>query len=149
MSGCPNCDTPDDCIIPVYEDKDRWDEGDQPAYLGCIECRQMMDPELLRDEDDEVPPQLPVTDHELKRIRVGNQHSSWPTIIEWQCIKGAAMYYGVSDWTSVADSTLTKGENVTLMENAATRNGGATLRMRGSDFEYYGLHRSQQEATND
>jgi hypothetical protein len=59
---------------------------------------------------------------------IGNQHSPKPTNIEWQVIKGAALYYGVSDWMSKADSTLTAEENVSLMEQHGTQNNETTYR---------------------
>jgi len=98
--------------------------------------------DLLRDPDeDTTPPQTKLTKYERKRLSarnaVGNQNNNKLTIIEWQCVKGAALHYGVTDWIAKADSTLTKGENVSLMEQRATRNGSKTLRETGTDFEYY------------
>lgn len=121
---CHNCGAQEGHIIPVWES----DEKDgQPKYVGCTECHTMMLTRLLRGEDDEVPPQLPITPHEKDRLRTTNQYGSQGlTIIEWQCVKGAASMYSVSDWTSKVDATLTKEENVSLMEEHSGE--GKTLR---------------------
>jgi len=69
-------------------------------------------------------PQVELTDHEIGRLRVGNQHT------EWQVVKGAAARYEVSDWTAVADPSLTYAENVELMRRSSTnpRAGAPTMR---------------------
>lgn len=126
---CPNCGADDSQVIPVWEDDNRKENGEQPKFLGCKSCHRMMRSDLLRDEDDGQPPQLRLTDHEVSRVKVGNQHSPYLTNIEWQVVKGAAAYYGVRDWTSKADSTLTKEENVSLMEQHGSQNTEQTLRM--------------------
>jgi hypothetical protein len=72
--------------------------------------------------------QARLTDDEIARLPTGNQHSDDPTIIEWQCVKAAAIHYGVRDWTAKADSTLTHEENVSLMEQYGTENNETTVR---------------------
>lgn len=64
--------------------------------------------------------QAPLTDHERKRLPLGNQHTSTPTNIEWQTVKGAAIYYEVTDWTSKVDTSLTCDENINLMAKYGT-----------------------------
>lgn len=66
--------------------------------------------------------------HELDRLEIGNQHTDDLSVISWQCCKAAAVRYGVPDWTSIADSTLTREENIGLMERHATRNGGPSMK---------------------
>jgi hypothetical protein len=66
---------------------------------------------------------------------VGNQNNQKLSIVEWQCVKGAAMYYGVRDWKAKADSTLTAEENVSLMEQYGTRNNRTTMRKMKSEIE--------------
>lgn len=130
---CPNCGAPDSQVVPVWEDMDRFEDDEHPKFIGCKSCHQMMRSDLLRDDDDETPPQASLSQHDrnwlASRGMVGNQHSSQLTIIEWQCVKGAAMYYGVRDWKSKSDSTLTKEENVSLMEQYGSRNSETTMRM--------------------
>lgn len=130
--SCPNCGASDSQVVPVWEDMSRYEDDEQPKFLGCKDCNRMMHTRYLRDEDDEIPPQTKLTQDErdwlAARDMVGNQHSNRLSIIEWQCIKGAAVYYGVEDWRSKADSTLTAEENVTLMEQAGTLNNESTMR---------------------
>lgn len=45
-------------------------------------------------------------------------------IIKAQCIKAAAEYYGISDWTAKWDPTLTVDENIALMREE----GNPTMR---------------------
>jgi len=56
--------------------------------------------------------QATLTDHEISRLKVGNQYSEYPSIIEWQCVKAAAIHYNIPDWTSKVDSSLTYEENI-------------------------------------
>jgi len=74
--------------------------------------------------------QAELTKKEIKRLPMGNQNTKW-NVIRWQAVKGAAMYYEVSDWTSVADSVLSYRENIALMAQHGTNveaNGGKTMR---------------------
>ena len=74
-------------------------------------------------------PQARLTDHEIRRLPTGNQHSDKPSVIEWQVVKGAAVSYGIRDWTAKVDSSLTYEENVNLLKlQSVTGNGGATMR---------------------
>lgn len=136
---CPNCGCDrDDALIPVWEDKDRHEAGQYPKFVGCTNCHRMYRPDLLRGKDDEIPPQARLTDHETSRLPIGNQHSDDLSIIEWQCVKGAAIHYDVRDWTSKADSTLTAEENVSLMERYGSRNTETTMRGMQTLGEYSG-----------
>lgn len=72
-----------------------------------------------------------LTDDEKRRLPIGNQHDNDSTLIEWQCVKAAAMYYSVTDWTSRVDTSLTYEENIDLMAQFGTdleSRGGATLK---------------------
>ena len=131
--SCPNCGAGDRQVLPVYEHEDkREDDSEHPNYIACTSCNQLMRPHLLRDEDDEIPPQARLSQDErdwlAARNMVGNQHSNRLSIIEWQVVKGAAMYYGVEDWRSKSDSTLTAEENVSLMERYGHKNNESTMR---------------------
>ena len=132
MSGCPNCGAGESQLLAVYEHEDKREGDEQPKFLGCKSCHRMMRTRYLRDQDDELPPQASLSDHEIKwlsaRDMIGNQHTSALSIVEWQVVKGAAAYYGVRDWKSKADSTLTAEENVGLMKQKGTRNSKATMR---------------------
>ena len=142
MSGCPNCGADEFHVVPVWEEMENYENKQQPKFIGCKSCHQMMRTRYLRDQDDEIPPQAKLNQHERDylsaRNMVGNQHSNRLSIIEWQVVKGAAMYFGVTDWKSKADSTLTAEENVSLMENYGTKNNRTTLRETPTDVEYYG-----------
>lgn len=62
---------------------------------------------------------------------MGNQNDDNLTLIEWQVVKGAAVYYEVTDWTSKVDTSLTYEENANLMAQYGTRidaPGGATVK---------------------
>lgn len=75
--------------------------------------------------------QPPLTSHELDRLPLGNQNTDAPTNIEWRTVKGAAMYYEVSDWTSKVDTSLTAEENINLMAKYGTNMeaaGGRTVK---------------------
>lgn len=79
--ACPNCgnDTDRD-LLPVWED----DESDcHPDWVGCKRCHHLYRPFLTRDESDDPPPQIQLTDHEISRLRMGNQNTKCPTIVEW------------------------------------------------------------------
>jgi hypothetical protein len=132
MSGCPNCGADESQLLAVYEHEDKREGDEQPKFLGCKSCHRMMRTRYLRDQDDELPPQASLSDYDIKwlsaRDMIGNQHTSALSIVEWQVVKGAAAYYGVRDWKSKADATLTAEENVSLMEQRATRNTKATMR---------------------
>jgi len=75
--------------------------------------------------------QARLTDEEIRRLPIGNQNDDDPTLIEWQCVKGAAVYYDVTDWTAKVDTSLTYSENIDLMVAKGTRfdrGGGATTK---------------------
>lgn len=61
---------------------------------------------------------------------MGNQNTKW-NVVRWQAVKGAALYYEVSDWTSKVDPKLSYDENISLMAQHGTNveaNGGRTMR---------------------
>lgn len=51
-------------------------------------------------------------------------------IIKAQCVKAAAEYYGVSDWTSKWDTTLSVSENIERM-----RKEGSGITMREMQYQ--------------
>lgn len=48
---------------------------------------------------------------EKTRFDWGSRDGYNPNIIEAQCVKAAAIYYGIEDWTAVWDPTLSIEEN--------------------------------------
>lgn len=140
--SCPNCGAPDERVIPVWEDNNRYEQDEQPKFLGCKSCHRMMRNELLPDDGDVTPPQASLTEFEKSRLEskraLGNQNDDRLTIVEWQCVKGAARYYGVTDWLAKIDTTLTKDENVGLMKRHGTENNETPLREMEHPKEYSG-----------
>lgn len=63
--------------------------------------------------------QATLTDHEMRRLSLGNQHTKW-NVVKWQVVKAAAIECNVTDWTSKVDTSLTYEENVTLMKQHST-----------------------------
>lgn len=62
---------------------------------------------------------------------MGNQYDDNLTLLQWKTVKGAAIYYGVSDWVSKVDTTLSLDENIRLMEihgTDMTSAGGRTVK---------------------
>lgn len=62
---------------------------------------------------------------------MGNQNDDNLTLIQWQVVKGAAVYYEVTDWTSKVDTSLGLSENVNLMQKYGTNvdaAGGRTIK---------------------
>jgi hypothetical protein len=74
--------------------------------------------------------QAPLSSYERRRLPLGNQHDDDLTLIEWQVVKAAAQYFGVTDWTSKVDTSLSYRENVKRMERIGTSGavGGATAK---------------------
>lgn len=75
--------------------------------------------------------QARLTSHEISRLPMGNQYDDNLTLIEWQVVKGAAVFHEVEDWTSKIDTSLTYEENVSLMEkygHAESGSSGPTMR---------------------
>ena len=137
--SCPNCGTDDDdALHPIWE-REAERHQCQPDYVGCTNCHQMHRPDLLRDGDEQIPPQAELTDHEISRLSIGNQHTNRLSIVEWQCVKGAALFYGVRDWTAKVDSTLTAEENISLMERHGSRHKTTTMRELRTPGEYHGV----------
>lgn len=82
--------------------------------------------------------QVELTQHEQRRLPLGNQYTSRETkpIMCWQAVKAAAIKYGVTDWTAKIDSALTYEENIELMRKSATniKQGGPTVKeLRGRE----------------
>jgi len=74
--------------------------------------------------------QAPLTRAEKRRLPLGNQNTKW-NLIRWRAVKGAAMYFDVSDWVSQTDPELSYDENISLMMQkgqSPNRPGGKTLR---------------------
>lgn len=135
MDECIECGSPQ--TIPVWEDVE--DAGEtHPDYIGCTNCSTMVRPHLVPEEEDRSFGQARLSSHEISRLKTGNQHSSELTVIDWQVVKAAAIHYGVRDWTSKVDGTLTASENVGLMEEYGSRNSETSLRMLKSPGEYRG-----------
>ena len=53
--------------------------------------------------------------HEIRRLPMGNQNTNDLTLIQWQCVKAAAEYYDVTDWTAKVDTSLSVDENIEIM----------------------------------
>lgn len=124
---CPKCGGPDRDVHPVWTDEDYFEEGEHPKYIACENCRRLMDPHGIVQGQSETASQLRLTDHEVSRLEIGNQHTKTLSIIEWQAVKGAAAKYGVADWTAKADSSLTYEENIAKMQERGS--GGQTIRL--------------------
>jgi len=139
MSRCPNCGAAESETLPVWKDAEQRESNSQPTFIGCTSCHKLMRTRYLRDQDDETPPQAALTQRErdwlAARNMVGNQHTPRLSIVEYRVIKGAAVYFGVSDWRSKVDSTLTAEENVSVMEAHGTDNNVSTLRELRSSVE--------------
>lgn len=74
--------------------------------------------------------QAELTKSEIRRLPMGNQNTKW-NVIRWQAVKGAAVFYDVTDWTSKVDPDLSYNENIALMAQHGTNtaaNGGPTMR---------------------
>lgn len=81
--------------------------------------------------DDEKIGQATLTEREIQRLPTTNQHSDDGfTTIQLQCIKGAAMKYGVRNWVERVDSSLTYKENMDKMKTAGTKNSETLREMK-------------------
>lgn len=58
--------------------------------------------------------QARLTREEKRRFNWGGPDDDI-NIIKAQCIKAAAQYYGIEDWTAIWDSSLSVDENIALM----------------------------------
>ena len=77
--------------------------------------------------------QVPLTTTERRRLPLGNQHTGrrHKPIMCWQAVKGAAIQYGVDDWTAYVDPELTYEENIEIMRNhGVSRERGISATMR-------------------
>lgn len=71
--------------------------------------------ERMSDDKDKIG-QASVSDAEIARAATTNQHGEYGhTVIELQAIKAAALEYGIEDWLSYVDPTLTHEENIDIM----------------------------------
>jgi hypothetical protein len=75
-------------------------------------------------DDDDIG-QAQLTSREQERLPLGNQYSEELSVIEWQCVKGAAIYYNVANWIQKVDSSLSYEENISIMSDEGS---GQTLR---------------------
>lgn len=87
-----------------------------------------METKFVSDADEKTG-QSQLSQREINRLRTANQHSQdGLTVIEWQVVKGAAMKYGVHDWTTYADPELSVEENKEIMRQKGTIKPGKTTR---------------------
>lgn len=80
--------------------------------------------------------QLPLTESEKARFNWTGHPNGSPNIIEAQCVKAIAEYYGVTDWYAHWDPTLTVDENHDIMARVGVQVHERTMRERTSEFEY-------------
>jgi len=89
------------------------------------ECHEEMHREIsqyelevqrMASEKDEIG-QATLTSEEIRKLKTTNQYSNnGSTVIQWQCVKAAAIKYNVEDWLSKIDQTLHYSENIELMK---------------------------------
>jgi hypothetical protein len=72
-------------------------------------------------------PQSRLNRFEIRFLPQGNQFTKH-NVIRWQCVKGAAVQAGVTDWLSKVDTKLTYQENMTLMRKYGTKDSSRTMR---------------------
>jgi len=94
---------------------ERVDESNEEAVQKEF-ARFETEVQSMSNEPDGIG-QARLTSHEASRLPTGNQHSDSLTVIEWQCVKAAAIYYNVPDWTAKVDSSLSHEENIDLMKS--------------------------------
>lgn len=80
--------------------------------------------------------QSSLTRAEKARFNWSGDPKGSPNIIEAQCVKAIAQYYGVRDWTTHWDPTLSVGENHDIMAREGFQMHEKTMRERKSEFEY-------------
>lgn len=71
--------------------------------------------------DEEGIGQSTLTNSEIAKLPIGNQNTDTMTLIEYQCIKAAAIKYSVSDWISRMDTSLSYEENIDLMAKSGNK----------------------------
>lgn len=91
-------------------------EGDEEQIVKEEFAKFEMETERMGKEPDKIG-QASLTSREVEQLKTGNQYSDQLTVVEWQCVKAAAIHYNVRDWISRVDSSLSYEENVTLLEN--------------------------------
>jgi len=70
----------------------------------------------VSDKHDKIG-QATLTKREIERATTTNQNGDYGyTIIELQCIKGAALKYGIDDWLSYVDPEITYEENIGILK---------------------------------
>ena len=82
--------------------------------------------EFMSESEDEIG-QAKLTDGEIPRLPIGNQHTDELSLIEWQCVKAAAISYGVRDWTAKVDTSLTYEENISIMAGYGDNETGRAI----------------------
>jgi len=65
--------------------------------------------------DEDKIGQATLTKSEIAKLPIGNQNNDKMTLIEYQCIKAAAIKYSVTDWIQKTDTSLTYEENIDRM----------------------------------
>lgn len=77
-----------------------------------------------------------LTDSEKHCYNWSGDPNGSPNIIEAQCVKACAQWYGVEDWTAYWDPILSVEENYNIMAKEGSQRPGKSMReMKG---EYYG-----------
>ena len=79
--------------------------------------------------------QSKLNEREKARFDWSGDPNGSPNIIEAQCVKAIAEYYGVDYWTDHWDPTLSVSENADIMAKRSAKQGPTMREMRG---EYYG-----------
>lgn len=91
-------------------------EGDEEQIVKEEFAKFEMETERMGKEPDKIG-QASLTSREVEQLKTGNQYSDQMTVVEWQCVKAAAIHFNVRDWMSRVDPSLSYEENVTLLEN--------------------------------
>lgn len=109
----------------AYEARKRWDEHRHPkddlqsktvVYTDNVPDDAILYAELTKPVKIG---QIQLTPEEKSRYN-WRPSGSRPNIIEAQCVKGIAHYFGVTDWMSIWDSTLSINENYDIMKANST-----------------------------
>lgn len=100
-----------------------------------------------RADADDSPGQVELTDGELDRFDFSRDKVNVPYL---QTIKGYATKFGVDDWTSRVDPTLTADEHESIMRSARSEGGGSRNAMDqlDADRERRAAQRVQEDQCN-
>lgn len=75
-----------------------------------------METSRLSEEPDKIG-QSTLTNYEIDCATTTNQNGDYGhTVVELQCIKAAAIKYGVEDWLQYVDPKLSYEENISIMQ---------------------------------